>query len=93
MHAGVGGEQERDVIGTDGKRARTDRVVDDVNAVGHRLVDGGGQVGAEATQIAEALVGDDPGARSDSGDLSRGIPKTLDPTPAFPAAVEAVCVP
>ena len=59
--ARVGGEQERDRVGADGLGAAADRVVDDVDAVGDRLVDGGGEVGGVAAAVAERLVGDDLG--------------------------------
>ena len=69
--AGVRGEQVGEgVAGRDQVGATADRVVDDVDAVGHGLVDRRRQVGGEAAEVAEALVGDDVGPRGDAGDLA-----------------------
>ena len=67
-HAGVGGEQEGDRVAAEKAGAAADRVVDDVDTVGDRLVDRRRQVGREAAQVAETLVGDDLGPRGDAGD-------------------------
>src|SRR5450756_2277898 len=63
--------QERDVIGAGQRRTAADRVVDDVDTVGHCLVDRRGEVRGVATLVAERLVGDDLGARGDARDLAQ----------------------
>ena len=51
-HAGVGGEQKRDVVRSPECRARTtDRVVDHIDTVCNRLVDGAHGIGREAAAL------------------------------------------
>ena len=64
-HAGICGEQHRDLVRGGQTGAATDRVVDDVDAVRDRLVDRGSEVRGEAAELTERLVRDDPGARCD----------------------------
>jgi hypothetical protein len=75
---GVGGEQEGDLdrVAEVGARA-ADRVVDDVHAVGHGLVDRRQQVDAGAGaggagHRPAGLVGRDAGARRDAADAAVG---------------------
>ena len=76
-HARVLGEEERDLDGIEEVRLRTaDRVVDDIDAVSDRLVDGGHEIGSEAARRGavlrrpQRLVRRDARPRRDAADLA-----------------------
>ena len=70
-HSCIRCEQEGDVIRSGGDAgATTDGVVDHIDTVSYGLVDRRRQVGGEASERAEALVGDDAGSWGNARDLA-----------------------
>ncbi len=72
MNARIGGEKEGDLIRARSCGATADRVVDHIDAIGNRLIDGRRQVGRVSSKISETLIGYDARSRRDTRDGTEG---------------------